>query len=376
MDPFLPDDRKLDAIRELLPSLGSGIRLDTTLAGPFPAETGRAIHQLAEHELQVGRGGADRADEASQRADEAGSVVAAVLGTSTERVLLTPGPIAALSAALTTIGRRRRGAVVIVGELRPELDAAIATLARASGMGLVRTATGVPAGATLVVAAHVDPATGQVLETKPLVERAHAVGATIVLDASWSAGAIPVDAVSTGVDLLLADAHLWLLGPAGVTALWVADRDLAARMRRLVDPLPPWLLLGVARSVGWLLMYVSLPWAFERAERLTARLRDALAAIEGVELLAPAAGIATTLPFRVPGWSAAEVAHELGRRAHAHMGLDERSETLLASIGAWIREDEVERCTEALAEIAAHTPATLPRRPLLTVLAPAAWDER
>ena len=47
MDPFLPDDTKLDAIRELLPSLGSGIRLDTTVAGPFPAETDRAIRQLA-----------------------------------------------------------------------------------------------------------------------------------------------------------------------------------------------------------------------------------------------------------------------------------------------------------------------------------------
>lgn len=376
MDPFLPDESKLDAIRELLPSLGSGIRLDVTRAGPFPAETGRAIHQLAEIELQVGRGGVERADEAAQRADEAGSVVAAVLSTSPDRIILTPGPIASLSAVLTTMGGSRRGAVVIVGELRDGLDAALGALAKARGMGLVRTASGVPAGATLVVAAHVDPVTGRVLATQQLIERAHAAGASVLLDVSWSTGAIPVDAVSTGADLLLSDAHRWLLGPQGVTTLWVADRDLAGRVRRLVDPLPLGLLLGVARSVGWLLMYVSLPWAFERSERLTVRLRDALAAIEGVELPAPDSGIATTLPFRVRGWSAPDVALELGRRAHAHLDLDTTRDSLLASLGAWIREDEVDRVSSALSEIAAHTPETLPRRPLLTVLAPATWDER
>ena len=41
MDPFLPDDSKHEAIRELLPSLASGIRLDTTVAGP-PRRTGRS----------------------------------------------------------------------------------------------------------------------------------------------------------------------------------------------------------------------------------------------------------------------------------------------------------------------------------------------
>ena len=57
VDPFLPDDAKLAAIRELLPSTGSGIRLDATVAGPFPAETDRALQEADDWELRVGRGG-------------------------------------------------------------------------------------------------------------------------------------------------------------------------------------------------------------------------------------------------------------------------------------------------------------------------------
>lgn len=376
MDPFLPDDSKLDAIRELLPSLASGIRLDTTVAGPFPAETDRAVAQLTEHELRVGRGGPDHDDEAVRRADEAGSVVAAVLSTSPDRVILTAGPLAALSALVATVGRTRRGALVVVGELPGELDGAIATFARAHGMARVRTTSGIPAGATLVIAAHVDPVTGQVLDTGPLVERARAVGASVVLDMGWSAGAIPVDAPATGADMALLDVDRWLLGPSGVTALWVADRDLAGRVRRLIDPLPFGPLLGVARSVGWLLMYVSLPWAFERVEALVTRLRVALGAIEGVELPVPERGIAATLPFRVHGWPASEVAIEVGRRVHALIGIDASRDLLLAGIGAWVREDEVDRFARAVAEIAAHTPETLPRRPLLTVISAPPWDER
>ena len=57
VDPFLPDDAKIAAIQESLPSTGSGIRLDATIAGPFPAETARALQEADDWELRVGRGG-------------------------------------------------------------------------------------------------------------------------------------------------------------------------------------------------------------------------------------------------------------------------------------------------------------------------------
>jgi hypothetical protein len=71
-----------------------------------------------------------------------------------------------------------------------------------------------------------------------------------------------------------------------------------------------------------------------------------------------------------------DVAVELARRVHAHVDVDETRGLVVPSVGAWHREDELDQFTAAVAEIAAHTPETLPRRPLLTVLAPVPWDER
>ena len=376
MDPFLPDDSKLDAIRELLPSVASGIRLDITVAGPFPAESDRAIRQSDEHQLRVGRGGVDRMDDLEQRADEARSVVAAVLAATPEQVILAAGPMAALTAALVAQPPVADGCIAVVGDLSTELDAALVRLVGAAGTRIVRQGSSVPDDASLVVAAHVDPLTGRVRDPRPLAEAAHRVGARLVLDMGWSAGAIPVDAPGTGADMVLVGAHRWLLGPEGVTALWLADRALAALVGGIVDPLPRSQLVGVARSIGWLLMYVSLPWVFERSERLMTRLRNGLADIEGVITETPARGVAATLPFRVAGWRPADVVMELVRRVHAHVEVDETRGLLLASVGGWLREDEIDRFAAAVAEIAAHTPETLPRRPLLTVLAPTPWDER
>ncbi len=378
VDPFLPDDAKLAAIRELLPSTGSGIRLDTTVAGPFPAETNRALQEVDDWELRVGRGGTDRADDLVQRAEEARSVIAAVLAASPDRVLLAPGPIAALTAALDSIdgGGSRAGRIVVMGEVRDALLDAVRAVSVARGAevdvqpGPVAEALMDP-GVTLVVAALVDAATGAMLEPGPLADRTHEAGALLVLDAAWSAGAVPLDAPGTGADIVLVDGHRWLLGPEGVTAAWVSDRVPARVAASMLDPLPRSSLLALGRSVGWLLMYVGLPWAFERAERLTGRLHRALTAVEGVEVLSPSRGLATTITFRIGRWPADEAASELGRRCHAVIDIDERRDLLRAGVAAWLSEDELDRFVAGVTTLAGHSPETLPRRPMLTLLADA-----
>ena len=139
-------------------------------------------------------------------------------------------------------------------------------------------------------------------------------------------------------------------GPRGVTAAWTSDRIDVERAVTLLDPLPRASLLGLARSVGWLLMYVGLPWAFERAARLTARLVDALAAIDGVELSGPTQGLATTVALRIAGWPAEEAAAELGRRCFAVLDVDARRGLLRAGVGAWLRESDLDRFVAAVDE--------------------------
>ncbi len=377
MDPFLPDDAKLAAIRALLPSTGSGIRLDASVSGPFPAETDRALQEADDWELRVGRSDPDRVEDAAQRAQEARSVIAAVLSASPSRVVLGAGATTVVLAILSTV--RTVGRILVVGEVRAPLLASIRSIAdvfrtQVSQLAAVgdlvepsfRSSTApVP---TLVVVAHVDPVTGATVDVSSCTGWARATGALVLLDAAWSVGAVPVDGPGTGADIVLLDGHRWLLGPDGVTAAWLSDRIDVAGVTSLLDPLPRSVLLGLARSVGWLLMYVGLPWAFERGERLAGRLHRALADVPGVELLAPESNTATTIPFRIGGWPVDEAATELARRCFAVLDVDEPRDLLRASAGWWLREDEIDRFVTAVGDLARHTPETLPRRPMLTLL--------
>ncbi len=223
-------------------------------------------------------------------------------------------------------------------------------------------------GCTLAVVAQVDPATGVLLDTRRLADHVHAAGELLLLDAAWAVGAVPVDGPGTGADIVLVDGHRWLLGPEGVTAAWLGARVDAERVAALLDHLPRSVLLGLARSVGWLLMYVGLPWAFERGQRLASHLYQALAGVPGVELLAPDRGTAATIPFRIAGWPVDEAASELGRRCFAVLDIDEPRDLLRASAGWWLRDDEIDRFVRAVGDLARYTPETLPRRPMLTLL--------
>ncbi len=73
---------------------------------------------------------------------------------------------------------------------------------------------------------------------------------TGAVDATLAVGAIPIDVTSLGADLVYFAADRWLLAPEGTGAIWTRD----AGMRD--DELGRTQVLGLARSVGWLEMYV------------------------------------------------------------------------------------------------------------------------
>ena len=49
-------------------------------------------------------------------------------------------------------------------------------------------------------------------------------GILFVLDAIQGLGALPLDVAKTGVDVLAADGHKWLLGPEGCAVFYVSER--------------------------------------------------------------------------------------------------------------------------------------------------------
>ena len=227
----------------------------------------------------------------------------------------------------------------------------------------------------------------------PAAGRAGAVaGAVMIADGAQAAGAIPVSVEELAWTPMRSRVTSGCSGPRG----WPPCGCAAASPTRLTpahasflsyevfDPQRPVLragagrfeatgyhrpsVVGLARSCGWISMYVGLPWAHERATRLAAGAADRLAAIPGVSLVTPRGAMATLVTFRIAGWPAAAAVEELGSRAFAILRDLPMIDALRISVGFWTTEEELDRFADAVELVAGHTPETIPPRRTLTIL--------
>jgi L-cysteine/cystine lyase len=235
--------------------------------------------------------------------------------------------------------------------------------------------------------------TGQLLPVAEIGALAGRAGAWYVVDGAQSAGAIAAEVESVGADFYAVPAQKWLLGPEGMGALWAGPRAVAdaaesgggaflAHELGMSDSPPAKRdarrfdastlhhpsIVGLARSVGWLEMYVGLEWAFERAARLASQARERLAAVDGVDVLTPADQMGPLITFRVRGWTAEQAREELARRLFAITRAIPQLDALRISVGFFNTDEEVARFAEGVELLTRHTPETIPRRPALVVV--------
>ena len=81
----------------------------------------------------------------------------------------------------------------------------------------------------LVPLSHVLFKTGEIQDVEAIVRHAHEAGALVVLDAYQSAGSVPLDVTSLGVDFAVGGSVKWLCGGPGAGWLYVRP-DLAGRL--------------------------------------------------------------------------------------------------------------------------------------------------
>ena len=154
----------------------------------------------------------------------------------------------------------------------------------------------------------------------------------------------------------------WLLGPDAMTLVWLSpalgDDGRQPGCAATVGPFGRGALLALARSVGWLLMYVDLSWVLaHRSPRGMCGTRSS--GIDGSRTGHRPRTSAAMVSFRIAGWDAVQAAEELSRSVFAILDADAERDLLRVSVGAWNREDELDRFIERVAELAAATPETL-----------------
>ncbi|HEU4672014.1 MAG TPA: aminotransferase class V-fold PLP-dependent enzyme [Candidatus Limnocylindrales bacterium] len=397
VSPFLPDDEKLRAVRDALPAVSAAIYLDTATAGPLPAETAAAMSEIADHELRFGRVHPADRDDADARRDEARAALAAILSADVGSIALARGAEEAMAIGVRGVAWNA-GDILLTIEGAGEAIEAAAGIARSRGAAVRAVPADVAPDRLSAAAAdprvrfvalpHVD-AIGRVL---PIADLAAAVREAradlpIVVDGRLAVGAFRVAPDELAIDGYAIAGDAWLLGPDASGGLWLADPaggrlrperrgddDAGDAVAFEAGPLPTRDAVGLARSAGWLAMYVGLDWVLERPAALAEGLRARLVGVPGIEVATPLDGpVGPVIALRVGGWRAAEVATELGRRIFAVIGTvpdpGPGAEPLLRlSLACFNDPSELERVAATLELIASHTPATLPSRPPLTIL--------
>jgi L-cysteine/cystine lyase len=364
--------------------------------------------ELEAYERDFGRAQFEYLADSLQRMDEARAAVAAVLGGDLGEVAITHAATDGMNLGTWSVDWEGGGRAVTtchehaggVGPLYMVCDRFGADLAFAEFPGnasddeiLEQFDRLVTSGTKLVSISHALWTSGLVMPVARIAELAHARGALVLVDGAQAAGAIPVNVRDLGVDMYAIPAQKWLLGPEGLGALWVrreliptveasfagyftfeshdsrGNRVLRTDARRFqVTNYHRPSVLGMARALGWLTMYVGLEFVHRRGAEMAHRAADLLAGIEGVELLTPRDRMAGLVSFRIAGWEPQAALDELSARTFAIARTLPPVNALRISIGFWTTEDEVDRFLDGVRLLAAHTPETLPPRWTLTIV--------
>lgn len=406
VSPFLPDVEKIAAVRRALPATGAGIYLDTATAGPLPAETSAAMAQVAEWDLRTGRAHAAIAEEAEQRMAEARASVAAILAADLDAVALAHGTVDVLGLTLAGLSLEAGDAVVTTTVEAPTTDAALLSLpsrgveivaadaadSASDDVILERVRAALSPATRLIVLSHASWSTGRLLPVAGIAALAHERDALVFVDGDRAVGAIRVIPADLAADVYAVSGQRWLLGPEGTGAAWFSPRALdrvrppgAGAFSHEFDeserPIRPWpdarrfevasfdrsSVVGLARSCGWLSMYVGLDWIYERGRHLARYLADALKGIDGVEILTRAERLGVVVAFRIGGWRAAQALDELEHRAFVMARAIPGIDAIRASLGFFNTEAELDRLVAAVAELASHGPGDLPPRRVLAM---------
>ena len=190
---------------------------------------------------------------------------------------------------------------------------------------------------SVVCLSHTEYGTGQTYDLKRFAEAAHRNGAILVLDATQSAGQVPIDIAATGVDAVATSTYKWLCGPFGTGMMYVSPElqklnpgivgwrshkdmwDFQADRLELPDSAKRYefgtmaygTALGATEAVSYLLE-IGVKSIAKHNRLISARLIDGLRALDA-EVLGPLDPQArsATVAARFPGTDSASFAHTL-----------------------------------------------------------------
>ena len=104
------------------------------------------------------------------------------------------------------------------------------------GFDVSKIAEHVDSATAAICISHIQYLTGHLLDLHDLAALAHDRGALLIIDATQSAGQVPINVAATGVDVLITGSYKWLCGTFGAAACYLSP----ALLERFRPPFVGW----------------------------------------------------------------------------------------------------------------------------------------
>ncbi|HEX7995514.1 MAG TPA: aminotransferase class V-fold PLP-dependent enzyme, partial [Streptosporangiaceae bacterium] len=340
--------------REDFPAFDRFTYLNTASAGLVPAVAVRAAHQFEAELAQAGTTGMDEDTEVGILED-ARQAAADLLGADPSTISIGTSFTEAVCQVAWWL-RPGKGRNVVSSDAdfpsvtypwhRIAEDTGcqvrlVSVLDDPEGFDVSKIAEHVDSATAAICISHVQYLTGHLLDLHDLATLAHDHGALLIIDATQSAGQVPIDVTASGVDVLITGSYKWLCGTFGAAACYLSPsllehfrppfvgwrstehpytldarwRPLASTARRMEYSTGSY---AAAIAFGHSIRYVSSMSLDEVAVHnadLASRIADGLSE-RGAKLLTPSdpRHRAGTVTARFPGHDGEAIAGELTRR--------------------------------------------------------------
>jgi kynureninase len=232
---------ELAAWRSEFPILGKTVYMISNSLGAMPRAAAASLAEYAD--AWAARGARAWEERWWTLASEVGDRVGQVIGAPPGTVSMHPNVTSAEMTVLSSIrpeGRRRR---IVCPEMDFPSMLYLYRAHEAAGFELEvvpaepdltvrveRMVEAIDETTALVGMSHVFFRSSYIMDPRPIIERAHAVGAPVILDAFQSAGIIPLDVTELGVDFATGGCLKWLCGGPGNGFLYTRP-DLLKTLR-------------------------------------------------------------------------------------------------------------------------------------------------
>jgi selenocysteine lyase/cysteine desulfurase len=235
--------------REDFPAFDRFTYLNTASAGLVPAAAVRAAHEFEAKLAQAGTTGMDEDTEVGILED-ARRAAADLLGADPSTISIGSSFTEAVCQVAWWL-RPGKGQNVVSSDAdfpsvtypwhRIAEDTGcevrlVSVLDDPEGFDVSKIAEHVDSATAAICISHIQYLTGHLLDLHDLAALAHDRGALLIIDATQSAGQVPINVAATGVDVLITGSYKWLCGTFGAAACYLSP----ALLERFRPPFVGW----------------------------------------------------------------------------------------------------------------------------------------